>query len=172
MSDPMPLPTADAPSLPPAPDRSSRRRRLILLVVVAGAAMLVGVIAATAVFLFSGEDGPLNRYQVTVFLDHDITAEQKGAVESALADLHPVDGVRFETRDQAWEKFREMFKDQPELIERVEAEHLPESFGLATTGEVFDCAALASVRQLPGVADTTVVQVPAGGRPGAVIQCP
>jgi cell division protein FtsX len=154
------------------PDRSARRRRVVLMVATAAAAMLVGAVTATAAILLLDEGPPQHRYDVSVFLDHDISAEQRDAVESALAALHPVDGIRFESREQAYQRFQDMFRDEPELTESTEPEDMPESFRLTTTGEVFDCAALRSVRQLPGVAETVVVQVPADERPGAAVHCP
>jgi cell division protein FtsX len=141
-------------------------------VVVAAIALLVGAGATAAVFLVSDRfDQPRHEYRVTVFLAHDITAEHKAAVRSALAGLHPVDGIAFESREQAWAKFREMFKDRPDLVNSTKLEYLPESFHLTTTGAEFDCAALAPVRALPGVEDVTVVRTPTEGRPGAVIGC-
>jgi hypothetical protein len=48
---------------------------------------------------------------------------------------------------------------------------MPESFRLRSTGKTFDCGALTPVRRLPGVDEITVLQSPADGRPGAVIDC-
>src|SRR6266550_3636584 len=95
------------------PDPPARRPRWILPVVVV-AAVLVGAITATTVILISGWLGePRYRFNVLVFLTVDATADQKTAVQSALPALHPVDGVRFEDRDQAWKKFQADFKDRP-----------------------------------------------------------
>ena len=139
---------------------------------VAAIAMLVGVGGTAAVLAVSDRFGPpRHEYRVAVFLDHEITADQKAAVETALARLHPVDGVTFESREQAWAKFQEMFKDRPELINSTKPQDLPESFHLTTTGTEFDCAALAPVRALPGVNEISVVQPAKDGRPGAVIDC-
>jgi cell division protein FtsX len=177
MSHPIPGQPMEAPAQPgppsSPPDRSARRPRVVLMVVVAVAAMLFGAGTATAAILLLGrDDQPRHRYDVSVFLDHDITAEQRDALEPALAALRPVDGIRFESQEQAYQNFRELFRDQPELIESIEPDTLPESFRLTTTGEVFDCAALRSVRELPGVAEITVVQLPVGDRPGAAVHCP
>lgn len=140
---------------------------------VAVTALLVGSGATAAVLLMTDRFGQSrHEYRVTVFLDNDITAEQKAEVRSTMARMRPVDGIGFETREQAWEKFRETFKDQPELINSAKPEALPESFHLTTTGAEFDCAAMALVRDLPGVEKVTVVQPATDGRPGAVITCP
>jgi cell division protein FtsX len=144
-----------------------------VLVAVAAAAMLIGAAIATSVILlFDGDGGPPHRYNVSVFLDHDITDEQQDVVQSALTALDPVDGIRFESREEAWQQFQEMFSDQPDLIASIRPESLPESFRLTTTGESFDCPPLTSVQQLAGVAEIVVVQLPTDGRLGAPVSCP
>jgi cell division transport system permease protein len=145
----------------------------VLVLAVAVALMLGAGIAAT-VLLVTGRLGPAtHRYHVTVFLSHDVTAEQKAAIGSALGGLHPVDGVRFEDREQAYENFKRIFKDQPDLVSSVKPESLPESYQLWTRGKEFDCAALAPVRSLPGIDEITVIQAPDGkDKPGAQVQCP
>jgi cell division protein FtsX len=170
MADLSPPPAASPPPAPSAPP--ARRRRRIVLVTAAVVVVLVGAIAVAAIVTFGRDREPRHRYEVTVFLEADVTAEQKAAVEPALRALHPVDGVRFESREQAWARFRERFKDKPDLVASTKAESMPQSFRLATTGRVFDCAALAPVRQLPGVNQIVVVQVPAKDSPGATVECP
>jgi cell division protein FtsX len=166
---------ASPPSGPPqVPDTGppTGRRRWTVLVMVAAMAMLVGAGVTAAVFVVSDRFGqPRHEFRVTVFLDRDITADQKAAVESALSGLHPVNGVIFESREQAWARFQELFKDRPELINSAKPEHLPESFRLTTAGREFDCPALARVRELPGVDQISVVRPAKDGQPGAVIEC-
>jgi cell division transport system permease protein len=131
---------------------------------------LVGALAATTVFVVLGRPGE-HRYAINVFLTHEVTADQRAAIDSALRTLHPVDGVRFEDREQAWQHFKETFKDQPDLIARSSADAMPESFRLTTKGTEFDCRPLARVKQLAGVDQIQVPQQPANGHPGAVVGC-
>jgi cell division protein FtsX len=176
MSDQTPLPSMPAPPAadepPGAAGLPARHRPWLGLVLVGVAGVLIGAAIAATVFLLAGpERAPQNRYEVTVFLGRDVTAEQKAAIGSKLPALHPVDGVRFEDHEQAWKKFQEMFKDDPELVQGASAAALPESFRLATKGTTFDCAALAPVRRLAGAEKITVVQRPSGDRPGAIVGC-
>ncbi|MBF9127469.1 hypothetical protein I0C86_00435 [Plantactinospora sp. S1510] len=174
MSDPAPAPPTQAP--PPAeppPARSVPGRYWAVLAAVAAAAMLVGAAVATTVLLVVVPLGqPQHRYDVGVLLDLDATAEQKSAIRAALAALRPEDGIRFQSREETWEKFKEQFKNQPDLLNGARPESMPESFWFRRTGKTFDCAALTPVRQLPGVDDITVLQLPAGGRTGALVDCP
>ncbi|GAB3157097.1 hypothetical protein GCM10027290_56740 [Micromonospora sonneratiae] len=67
---------------------------------------------------------------LTVLLDHGVTAAQKSVVEQRLLAMPSVEGVDFETRDQAYEKLR---KDSPDLLANLDPEHLPESFRATVT---------------------------------------
>ncbi|NJC71249.1 hypothetical protein HC031_16235 [Planosporangium thailandense] len=152
-----------------SPDPTTPRRRHLRLLLVVGIAALAGAVAATALVLVFGQ--PKHQYNVTVFVADDITPEQKTAVKAALPALHPVNGVQFEDRAQAWKRFQQLFKDAPDLLASSRAEYMPESFRLETTGREFDCAALARVRRLPGVKEVQVVQRPVKGHTGAVVAC-
>ncbi|WP_245724961.1 permease-like cell division protein FtsX [Micromonospora citrea] len=132
--------------------------------------MLVGALVATTVVLFVVR-GDQHQYAVNVFLSNDATAEQKAAIESALHGLDPVEGIRFEGREQAWQQFRETFKDRPDMIAQVSADAMPESFRLTTEGREFDCTRLAPIRHLPGVDEIQVIQRPTDKKAGAVVGC-
>ncbi|WP_158554022.1 permease-like cell division protein FtsX [Micromonospora deserti] len=168
MSDMPPQPSAGTPlpAVSPSdiPDQSAPWLRWIVLAAVALAAMLVGAGAAATSFLVLVQDGQQDRYVVTVFLGADVTAEQKEAVESALSARYPVDGVRLDSAEETWERYREQYKDTLDLDDET-PEGVSESFRVETTGEVFDCAALSPVGRMAGVRMISVVQPPAEGRP-------
>src|SRR6185369_12630815 len=67
--------------------------------------------------------------EVSMFLKAEgATAEQKAAIE---ADLHSdplVANVDFETKDQAYEKFKVLFASAPDLVNLTKTESLPESY--------------------------------------------
>jgi cell division protein FtsX len=132
--------------------------------------MLVGAVAATTVVLVVSR-GDQHEYAISVFLTRDVTAEQKTAIESALHALQPVEAIKFESREQAWQHFKEMFKDSPDMIAQASADAMPESFRLTTKGREFDCARLIPIRRLPGVDEIQVIQRPIKGKPGAVVGC-
>jgi cell division transport system permease protein len=66
--------------------------------------------------------------EVSIFLAPDITDEQRAALDQALAADPLVSDYYFESQEDAYEKFRDLFADQPELVEAVGPESLPESF--------------------------------------------
>lgn len=138
-------------------DAPSTRRRWIVW----AAAGLAAVVAA-AIVTFAQTQEPKNRYAITVWLEQDIDADEKAAVEAMLTRLNPVDGVQFENREQGWATFKEQFKDHPDLIASTGPESIPESFRLVTAADSFDCAILAPVFQVPGVDRINAHQLPAG----------
>lgn len=166
-SPPVDAAPIDAVPVGAAPPTRPRRGLLLLVAVVA---MLVGAVAATTVVLVVVRSNQ-HQYAVNVFLSNEATAEQKAAIESALHGLDPVDGVRLEGREQAWQHFQEMFKDRPDMVAQVSADAMPESFRLTTEGREFDCTRLAPIRGLPGVEEIQVIQRPTGKKAGAVVGC-
>lgn len=89
------------------------------------------------------EDGSTT---LTVLLDHDVTAAQKSMVEQRLRAMPSVEGIAFETRDQAYEKLR---KDSPDLMADLDPKHLPESFRATVT----DASAAEAVDLVMGTVD-------------------
>lgn len=70
------------------------------------------------------------RVEVSIFLKADITDEQRSALDGELrADpLVAQGGVTYESREEAYENFRQLYRDSPDLVESVKPDTLPESF--------------------------------------------
>lgn len=167
MSEPDPQPSISVtpvpaqPPAPPGPPPAERPGRLIAVVAVV--ALLVGVGATVAVFLVPYVYHRLNpteyTFEVSVWLNSDISAADRDAVRSGLAGIDTVDGVKYESREQAYERFKELFKDSPDLVESVTPDSLPESFYFMTKQAEFDCGILDPVADLPAVDDIAVTKV-------------
>jgi cell division transport system permease protein len=69
-----------------------------------------------------------DRVEVSIFLKTDVTPDQRNGLQAALTADPLVREVIFESKDQAYEKFKTMYADTPALIEAVKPEQLPESF--------------------------------------------
>jgi cell division protein FtsX len=161
---------------PPAP-----RRRRGLLVLVAVVALLVGVGGTAAAFLLYEPvmerlDPPEYTYSVAIFLKADVTDAQRQALKEALDGAGIPGGVEYESREQAYANFKKLYKDSPELIEKVRPDTLPESFQFETKGtnKDFDCGLLAPVKDLPGIDDVTVTRFSKDDRknPMKRLSCP
>jgi cell division transport system permease protein len=58
----------------------------------------------------------------------EVTQEQRELISKDLATAPQVERVYYESKAQAYERFKEQFKDSPDLVANVSAEALPESF--------------------------------------------
>jgi cell division transport system permease protein len=71
--------------------------------------------------------------EVSIFLDAEITEEQRTELDAALNDDPLVASFYYETQEEAYEQFRSLFADQPELVDAVGPESLPESYRVKLT---------------------------------------
>jgi cell division transport system permease protein len=74
-----------------------------------------------------------SQIQVSIFLAPDITEEQRAELDQTLQADPLVASYYFESRDQAYEQFRTLFADSPELVEATDPASLPESFRVRLT---------------------------------------
>jgi cell division protein FtsX len=101
---------------------------------------------------------------LTVFLDRDLTAERRSAVEQRLRSMPSVDKVGFETRDQAYERLKEQMKDSPDLLADLKPELMPESFHATVT----DASIAEAVELVMGTVDGVQDVALRMSRPGFV----
>lgn len=74
-----------------------------------------------------------SQVEVSVFLVDDITEEQQTDVESTLSDLEVVTNVTYVSKEEAFEEFQELYRDQPALTENVDPDVLPASYRVELT---------------------------------------
>lgn len=81
----------------------------------------------------------------------DVTQQQREELRTDLAAMPQVQSVTYESKADAYERFREQFKDSPDLLENVTADALPESFRVKLKDpDTFDVVATA-FQDRPGV---------------------
>jgi cell division transport system permease protein len=66
--------------------------------------------------------------EVSIFLRTDVTDAQRTAINAAIDGNPLVLNKVYETREQAFEKFKELWKDSPDFIKSVGPDSLPESY--------------------------------------------
>jgi cell division transport system permease protein len=71
--------------------------------------------------------------QVSIFLAPDVTDEQRAELDQALGADPLVSDHFFESKEDAYQQFQSLFADQPDLVEAVGPESLPESFRVQLT---------------------------------------
>ncbi|GAA2709270.1 permease-like cell division protein FtsX [Micromonospora olivasterospora] len=68
--------------------------------------------------------------QVSIFLDEQVTEQQRTDLQAKLDSDPLVKDVIYVNKDEAYKRFQEMFQDAPDLLSAVKADSLPESFRL------------------------------------------
>ena len=85
-----------------------------------------------SVLLYMQVDQMKNFYygeiEVSIFLREDVTDAQRTAINQAIDSNSLVDSKTYETREQAFEKFKVLWRDSPDFIKSVGPDSLPESF--------------------------------------------
>jgi cell division transport system permease protein len=66
--------------------------------------------------------------EVSVFLQKGISADQQAHISDLLNQMPEVENVTFESQEEAYTRFQELFKNQPALVENVGPDALPASF--------------------------------------------
>jgi cell division transport system permease protein len=87
-----------------------------------GAALLVGRQVGIIV------DYSTAKVEVSVFLKDSITGPQITHLKETLDGIPEVDTVTFESREAAYERFKEIFANQPNLVQNVPPDAMPQSF--------------------------------------------
>ncbi|MEU8254712.1 permease-like cell division protein FtsX [Micromonospora inaquosa] len=103
-----------------------------------------------------------------VYLDNEITDQQRSAVNRAL-DADPAVGtVVFQSREEALEKFKKLYADEPELVDNIKPSQLPESFRITLVVRSQYAELAERVKRTPGVDEVLGIDCPAGTSASAV----
>lgn len=108
------------------------RRNLLL----AGAMVIIVAISLTlfGIALLAGKQVNLwggywsDKIEVSVFLAKGITTQQRQSVGDQIRELPVVERVFYESQQQAYQRFKDQFRDSPDMVRNVTASVLPESF--------------------------------------------
>jgi cell division transport system permease protein len=68
------------------------------------------------------------KIEVSIFLKPDVTADQRSSLKNDLTADPLVKEVTYESRADAYTRFKEQFKDAPDLVNATKPDSLPESF--------------------------------------------
>ena len=103
--------------------------------------MVVAVVITVAISLWFAFAGVLMRKQVdvmkgywydkvevSIFLDKAVTQDQRTSLQNDLSGNPQVKSLYYESREDAFKRFKEDFKDTPDLTKDATAQQMPESF--------------------------------------------
>src|SRR4051794_14439077 len=69
-----------------------------------------------------------DKVQVSIFLADNVTDQQRDAIEAQLKKSSEVKDFIYESKDEAYARFKQQFSQQPELVQNTPPDALPESF--------------------------------------------
>jgi cell division transport system permease protein len=69
-----------------------------------------------------------DKVQVSIFLSDKVTDQQRTAIETQLKNSPEVKHFIYESKTEAYARFKQQFSQQPELVQNTPADALPESF--------------------------------------------
>jgi cell division protein FtsX len=102
--------------------------------------------------------------EVAVFLRSDVTDRQRADLDESLRTDPRVRQVRYESKEASYEKFKQMYRDAPDLVAAVKPSHLPEAFRITMAWPSERLALKEELEQRPGV--ETVVATTCDQRAG------
>jgi cell division transport system permease protein len=91
--------------------------------------------------------------EVSIFLREDVTDAQSTAISQAIDQSPLVASKSFESREQAFEKFKVLWRDSPDFIKSVGPESLPASYRVKLKDPEQYKTFAAQVQGLPGIQD-------------------
>jgi cell division transport system permease protein len=89
--------------------------------------------------------------EVSIFLREDVTDAQSAAISQAIDRSTLVKSKTFESREQAFEKFKVLWRDSPEFIKSVGPESLPASYRVKLKDPEQYKSFASQVEGLPGI---------------------
>lgn len=91
--------------------------------------------------------------EVSIFLRDDVNDAQTSAIGQAIDQSPLVASKSFESREQAFEKFKVLWRDSPDFIKSVGPDSLPASYRVKLKNPEQYKQFAASVQSLPGIQD-------------------
>jgi len=91
------------------------------------------------------------KLEVAIFLTKDVTQDQRNEIAGLIAKDSAVKDSHYETKDEAYTRFRQQNKDSPELLSVIGADALPESYRIQLRDPRQYAIASARYTSQPGV---------------------
>jgi cell division transport system permease protein len=101
---------------------------IAMIITLAVSLFMLGASGLMYLQVNSMKDFYYDQIEVAIFLDTEVTDQQRSALDAALRKDPLVADVIYESKEKAYEKFKEMYSDAPDLVNAVKQDQLPESF--------------------------------------------
>lgn len=133
------------------------RRNLLMTVsavsIVLVSLLLLGFVMVVGQIIDQFTGGLESQVQVNVFLREDITPEHNKALESSISAMPEVKKVEYISKEEAFNRFKETYKDSPAVWENVDPGALPSSYLIELHRAIDAEAVTTRLEGQPGVDD-------------------
>ena len=112
-----------------------------------GGAQILQLVVANVTSTWEG------KVEVSVFLRSDVTEGELDGLRSDLARMPEIETFTYVSKNQAYEEFKELYADKPELYEVLPKDSLPASFRVSLVDAADAEEVAARVQGSPGIDD-------------------
>lgn len=94
-----------------------------------------------------------DKVEVSIFLKTTVTAEERDGLRNKLERDALVQHVIYESKEQAYARFRQQFRDAPDLVNATKPDSLPESFRVKLKDPTKFKSITTNYKDNPGISD-------------------
>jgi len=140
---------------------SNIRQNVFVNVVTVGTIALALLIVSLFLLVFvnmeSAAESWSERVQVTVYFDHELSAQEQTAFRSKIGALAGVSRIFYVSRDEALKRFKNRLRGQETLLEGVQPEILPTSLEITLKRTSRDTLSVeqfvSALKRIPGITE-------------------
>jgi cell division transport system permease protein len=140
----------------------SLRRNLLMtlagILTVTVSLFLFGGIVLLSKLVGHGTERWKGGVEAEIFMNVDATDSEIAAVQTELESDPQIESFEYFDKEAAYEEFRRLFRNDPDLVNSVDAEALPESFRIKPTEAELTEAVAAAYGTQPGVEEVATAQ--------------
>lgn len=140
---------------------SNIRQNVFVNVVTVGTIALALLIVSLFLLVFvnmeSAAENWSERVQVTVYFDHDLSAQEQAGFRSKITALAGVSRINYVSRDEALKRFKDRLRGQETLLEGVRPEVMPTSLEITLKRSSRDTLSVetfvTALKRIPGISE-------------------
>jgi cell division transport system permease protein len=121
------------------------------------ALLIVSLFLLVFVNLENAAENWSERVQVTVYFDHELTAQEQSVLRGRITAIPGVSRINYVSRDEALKRFKARLRGQETLLEGVRSDILPTSFEIALKRSSRDTRSVevfvSSLKRISGISE-------------------
>jgi cell division transport system permease protein len=131
------------------------KRNLLMTVAaistVAISLLLLGGVQILGLVVTNVTGGLEQKVEISAYFRENASAGEIEQLTRDLSDMPTVKAVTFISKEEAFEEYKEIYKDQPEFYENIPPDSLPQSLRISLTDADFTEEVASSIRGAPGL---------------------